>query len=303
MNVPALLRRGWPALLLLLPFVVPVPGSLERIYVLRSLGVLAHFGLPLLLALLLYRTGPLSGRLTAAAAAAFALAASCELVQSFVGRHPRFEDAGVDLAGVLLLVGWLRWRRSRRPAWLALALLCLAVVPFQLRHVPPTLTAMNRIRERLPVLDDFEDRATDRLWGQNDTKTGSFWISSPPERGDHVMNLSGEPGELYPGVILRGLPRDWSSARRLVFDARCRIGGSAVLTVRLDDFTSRKDALFCGQSVRLGPEWVRCEIDLIAAAARVSGRTFRLDDLDSVLFYLDSPPTALAVQFDNITLE
>ena len=55
--------RWSAALLLIVPFLVPIPGSLERMHVLRSLGVLAHFSLPLVLMLVLYRVGPLRGRL------------------------------------------------------------------------------------------------------------------------------------------------------------------------------------------------------------------------------------------------
>jgi hypothetical protein len=297
-----MLKRGWPVVLLL-PFVVPIPGALERIFVLRSLGVFAHFGLPLLLVALLYGAGPFAGRLLPAAGTAFVLAASCEFVQFFVGRHPRVQDAAVDLAGVLLFTGWILYRRGRRRRWLALMACCLAVLPFQLRKVPPTLVAMAHLRERMPRLDDFEDRATYRLWGQNDTKTGSYWVASPDDVDGSVLFLVGRAGETYPGVVLRGIPRDWSGYRRLVFDARVRDAESALLHVRLDDFAGRRDAVYCGGVCRIGPQWTRCEIDLAAAVGRVAGRTFRLDDLDSVLFFLDNPAATTVVQLDNLILE
>ncbi|MBU1073209.1 VanZ family protein, partial [bacterium] len=125
--------RWWllGALLLLVPFVVPVPGQLERMHVVRSFGVIAHFGLPFALVLLLYRYGPLKGSLGAAAVLAFLLAAGCEIPQLFVGRHPRLQDAGVDLGGVVSAAGLLlHLERGRR--WALLIFLAgLAVLAYQ----------------------------------------------------------------------------------------------------------------------------------------------------------------------------
>ena len=49
--------------------------------------------------------------------------------------------------------------------------------------------------------------------------------------------------------------------------------------------------------------WKRCEIDLREARQYGDLRTFRLDDIESMLFYCDHPRRDIAVQLDNITLE
>ncbi len=288
---------------LLVPFVVPVPGFFERLQPLRSLGVIAHWGLPFALTLVLYRRSPLRGRLFAAAAAAWALTASCELVQGFVGRHPRWEDAGVDLAGVVSAVGWVLARVRGRRAALALVLAGFAVVPYLLRELPGFVLGSRLARERFPLLADFEDDREFALLGDNDEGGGVYWVAPADAGASRILSLRAEAGDVYPGVVIRGLPRDWSAWRTLAFDARAADGEPAELTVRLDDFQGRSDPVWIGESFRLGPQWTRCVMDLQAASPREGVRTFRLDDIDSVLFFLGRPRGGVTVQLDNITLE
>jgi len=291
------------AVVLLGPFVVPVPGRLERIAALRSLGVVAHWGLPLAFTLLLWRRGPLRGRLAAAAALAWLLTAGCELLQVFVDRHPRWQDAGVDLAGVATAVGWVLARRQGRRIAYALVVLGFAVVPFQLREMPGFLLGSRLAAQRFPLLADFEDDREFALLDDNFDQGGEYWVAPDGERGSRVLNLRGEPGEIYPGVVIRGFPRDWSAQARLVFDARVAAGGSAELVLRLDDFLGRRDPVWVGEGFRLGPQWTRCAVDLRSLQPRGGERTFRLDDIDSMLFFLDRPAGDVVVQLDNITLE
>lgn len=291
------------AIVLLGPFVVPVPGRFERMPALRSLGVVAHWGLPLAFTLLLWRRGPLRGRLAAAAALAWLLTAGCELVQGFVGRHPRWQDAGVDLAGVATAVGWVLARRRGRRIAYALVALGFAVVPFQLRELPGFLLGSRLAAQRFPLLADFEHDREFALLDDNGEHGGRFWAGSDPQRGSRVLNLRGVPGETYPGVVIRGLPRDWSAWSALAFDARVAAGGPTVLSVRLDDFQSRTDPVWVGEGFRLDPQWTRCAVDLRSLQPRGGERTFRLDDIDSMLFFLSRPDGDVTVQLDNITLE
>lgn len=291
------------AVVLLGPFVVPVPGRFERIAGLRSLGVVAHWGLPLAFTLLLWSRGPLRGRLPAAAAVAWLLTAGCELLQGFVGRHPRWQDAGVDLAGVATAVGWVLARRRGRRLAYVLVVLGFAVVPFQLREMPGFLLGSRLAAQRFPLLADFETDREIALLDDNFDQGGGFWVGRDATNGSRVLNLRGESGEIYPGVVIRGLPRDWSSRSALVFDARAASGAPAVLTVRLDDFLSRNDPVWVGESFRLGPQWSRCVVDLKSLQPRGGERTFRLDDIDSMLFFLSRPDGDVTVQLDNIILE
>jgi hypothetical protein len=288
---------------LLVPFVVPVPGAFERMSALRSLGVIAHWALPLTLTLVLWRRGPLRGRLLAAAGAAWLLTASCELVQRYVGRHPRWGDAGVDLAGVVTAVGWVLARERGRRAAFALVVAGFAVLPVLLRELPGYVRGSRLARERFPLLANFEDHREFALLGDNDEGGGVYWVEPAADGSSQVLCLRAERGEVYPGVVIRGLPRDWSAWRTLVFDARVSAGERAELTVRLDDFRGRSDSVWIGESFDLGPQWTRCVMDLHAATPREGVRTFRLDDLDSVLFFLGRPRDGVTVQLDNITLE
>ncbi len=299
---PPALRRWLPiALLLLIPFVVPIPDDLERVRPLRALGVSAHFGLPLLLTLVLHAVGPLKGRPWAAALAAFVLAAGCEIPQYFVDRHPRLQDAGVDLSGVIAALAALKLRAGgARIWWFALAI-AMAVPPFQLRDWPALVRGEALARARFPLLADFEDERELALW--DGTRGSGVAYGFPrPDGGDRVLEFVGEPEDRWPGVLLRLEPRDWSGRRTLVFDARTP-GGAARVHVRLDDFSSHRDSVYCTEAFELGPEWRRCRLDLAAAAGRVAERTFRLDDMDSLLLFLGSVSHPTVVQVDNISLE
>lgn len=296
-------RRWFAALLLIVPFLVPIPGRLERMHVLRSLGVLAHFSLPLLLTLILYRMGPVRGRLGPAAVAAFALTAGCELVQAHVGRHPRWQDAGVDLTGVLSGVGWTLSRVRARRIWLLLPVAgCLSTATI-LRDVPRFALAEVLVARHFPRLADFEDGRENVLWGNNVGEEGRLAVVEAGGGRGHVLLLKGEAGERYPGAIMRGMPRDWTGYARLVFDARVVRGGPLVLAVRLDDFKSLKDGVWLGEGFRLDGNWKHCVIDLDDARQYGDARTFRLDDLDSMLFYVDHPQRDIAVQLDDVSLE
>ena len=286
---------------LLVPFLVPIPDELERIRSLRALGVLAHFGLPAVLALILSRWGPLRGRLFAAGAVAFALAAGCEILQNFVPRHPRWLDVGVDLSGVVLMVGWIRWRERRDGRWLAACAVGVLVLVSQTYSIPGFLLAERQARENFPVLGDFETSTQMALWQRNEGGHGYFERVRLDD-GNHVLSLHAAPHHLYPGAIARGLPRDWSGYSMLSFRARLAKGTKAQLTVRLDDFASRADFLWCGRHMQLDEQWRTYDLDLEGAAAGVQDRPFRLDDIDSLLLYLTGVEDGVTVLIDDIVL-
>lgn len=296
--------RWWlpGALLLLVPFVVPIPEQLERMHLVRSLGVCAHFGLPFALVLLLYRFGPLKGRLAAVSILAFLLAASCEIPQFLVGRHPRLQDAGVDLSGVVSAVGLLLHFIYGRRWGIVVFLAGLSVLVFQLREYPGQVLGERLARERFPLLADFEENRELKLWSDKKDSGVSYGYVGHPE-GGRLLRFVGSPDDSWPGVVMRLMPRDWSGYRKLIFDARVEGPDPAVLSVRLDDFESRDDSVWCGESFRLTAEWRRCEMDLVAAAERISARTFRLDDIDSLLLFLGRVERTTVIHLDNISLE
>lgn len=291
------------AALLLIPFLVPVPEELERMRALRSLGVFAHFGLPAALTVVLYRGGPLRGSVLKAGAAAFLLAAGAELLQVFVHRHPRWQDAGIDLAGVVTAAGFVVWRRDGRRVALAWALVGLAALTVKMHRLPGFFLAERAALERFPLIADFETGLEMFLWDRNVTGHGSYERGPDPDGGaGRVVRLSASPHHRFPGILARGLPRDWSGYDRLVFRVRQAEGAPCRIAVRLDDFASRHDGLGVGRGFDVGPAWRTCELDLASEAASAS-RPFRLDDIDSLLLYLGRVQDDVVVLIDDIHLE
>ena len=289
-------------MILVVPFIVPIPGELARMRILRKMGETAHFLLPLLLTLWLHRRGRLAGRPFAAAAVAFLLIAGCEFLQGFVGRSARLQDAGFDLAGAAAAVGWIRWRAGGSRFWLIALVVLASLVPWNLRRLPAQAYGEARVRARFPLVADFENRWERDAWSQNVRGDGGLEFVEVPDRGG-VMEIAGRPGDYYPGGVIRGLPRDWSRYRTLVFSARSVGAAGAVLGARLDDFVSRADGLHCGRVWRVGRRWTDCELDLASAAAGVEGRTFRLDDIDSLVLYLARMEGPTTVQIDDVRLK
>jgi len=301
MNAKRVSLAAAAAALLLVPFVVPVPDDLERIRSLRMLGVLAHIGLPAVLTFVLYRVGPLRGRLIVAGACALVLASGCELLQTFVQRHPRWQDVGTDLVGVSVAVGWLGRRVGGGRAYGALFVAGLAAVLYLVYSWPVYFMAERQAVRRFPLVADFETSTELALWDLNGQAHGSFGIQEQSE-GDHVLTVGVEPQDLYPGVIARGLPRDWSAYEILSFRARLERGAQARINIRLDDFASREDSLWCGEGFPLEAEWRTFEVDLKSAASDVEERPFRLDDIDSLLLYLTRVEDGTTVLIDDIVL-
>jgi len=288
---------------LLLPFVVPVPETLERMRALRTLGALAHFGLPALLALVLHRHGPLRGSVLKAGAAAFALSALMEFPQALVGRHPRWQDALIDLSGAAAAAGLLAWRRDRRPAALAVALAAAAFMAVKMAPLPAFFLAERAALERFPTLAGFETGLEMFLWSHNDSGHGRYdRVPDPDDAANHVCRLRAAPHHRYPGILARGLPRDWSGYRRLTFRVRREAGPPCRIRVRLDDFASRSDGVGVERGFDVGPAWRTCAVDLAELAAGAP-RPFRLDDIDSLLLYLGGVEDDVTVLIDDISLE
>jgi VanZ family protein len=290
------------AFLLLIPFMVPVPENLERMRGLRSLGVLAHFTLPGVLAVFLYHRGCWRGSILKAGAAAFIFSALTEFVQAYVGRHPRFLDALVDLAGVVTACGWLLYRRSNGVlAWTCIVL-GMCIIPAKLYTVPGLLLAERLAEQRFPLIADFETQKEMWLWDHNDQGHGHYSRWADTTDDSMVLKLIGADHHYYPGILARGLPRDWSSFEYFCFRVKLLDGSACGLGVRLDDFASRKDSVAVERSFRLERHWQEHRIDL-ADLAISSERPLRLDDIDSLLLYLFDVTGEVTVLIDDIVLE
>ncbi|MFH1843460.1 MAG: hypothetical protein ABIF77_09660 [bacterium] len=289
-------------LLLLVPFVLPIPLLLERNYVLRSLGNQLHVVLFLAIVLLLHRRGPLAGRLVAVAVVTLGLGGLVELVQELCGRHARLRDFGLDALGVALAGCWIQWRavRSRRTIWLGIC--CLLLVVFQLHHLPFWLVARQQAAARFPLLFDGETRFESRLWGESyDSRVERSGDGS----GGHVLRLAGEPPSVYPGIDCRGFPADWSPYRRLSWRARAVTDGadSVRYIVRLDDYRGHLEGVWLARRYLAGSEWRQFSLDLHSQRTNTGTRGLYLDDVYALLFCLPAPLAPTAIELDDIRLE
>ena len=289
--------------LLILPFVVPIPEALDKIYVVRTFGSLFHFVLPGLLVAFFHRFGRFRGRLLPSVLLAFALSAGAEIAQSLVGRHPRLIDAGVDLSGALFAAGVISYRGGRPRAVYIPLLLFLAAVPWLFWKVPGNIVARRDAADRFPLIADFDTRTDRVLWDLGSNGGGRFGFADRRDGPGQVICIFGGPRDPWPGVAMHGIPRDWSGWDKLVFEAVIAEGGPARLAVRLDDYQGIKEKTWCVTRVDLDRTWRRYEIDLRDLAAGLESRIFRLDDLSLLVLYLVDVETDVTVCIDNMTLE
>jgi VanZ family protein len=293
----------WLPLLLLVPFVVPVPGVLDRIYVLRALGGLAHFILPGLLTYYLYFLRGARGRLGRAALIAFLLSAGCELLQSFVGRHPRLHDAGIDLAGVLFASSFIM-RRQGRPRWLYLpAMACLLLLPIMYWSLPGVIRAQNLARERFPLLADFETDAELKLWSLRDANIGSLQLREYESAEGRYIGLVAEPDDLWPAVSVTCLPRDWTGYTNLSFDACIIDGDRPYISLTLTDHEGVKNGRWCEKRMWVDDQWRGYELNLRELAANMEDGEIRLDDISRMSVYVSGVEQRTLIGFDNFRLE
>ena len=298
--------RQWlwlPLLLLLLaPFVLPIPLSLERMRILRAIGNQLHVFLLLAVTLVLYRRGPWAGRLLAAACVAAFLGGLVDLVQEVGGRHPRLRDFGLDVLGVTLAVCWIRWRQSRSRLVLGLGALLALIVPAQLHYLPFWVLARQQGSERFPLLGDFESSLEGRLWGE--TYDGQRELVDTGSRSGRVLRLTGGPPSLYPGVEMRGFPRDWRGYRILEGEVRARGADddSVSFVVRIDDFAGHREGLWAARRITVGPGWQRFALDLSSLTTNLRTRSLQLNDIYALLIYLPAPVDTTIIELDNLRL-
>jgi len=287
--------------LLVIPFLISIPDDLERMRVFRAAGGIFHVVLPFLLTLLLFKHGPLSERIFYSGTVAFLIIALCEPLQILVGRHARYQDALIDLAGVMIAVCFVQWRAGFGRKWLTVMLIALLIFPWILWSVPGFINAHHKAQKRFPLLADFETKTEQALWDLNSPPVNS--LLKYESTGDNTfISVTGSEEDYYPGASAVGLPRDWSDYSRLIFKARAT-QGKVSLTVRLDDFQSRSDALWCGQQFMVSDTWEEYSIDLIKISESVTARKFRMDDIDNLLFYMYITKGTRTVQLDDIRLK
>jgi hypothetical protein len=170
----------------------------------------------------------------------------------------------------------------------------MCIIPAKLYTVPGLLLAERLAEQRFPLIADFETQKEMWLWDHNDQGHGHYSRWADTTDDSMVLKLIGADHHYYPGILARGLPRDWSSFEYFCFRVKLLDGSACGLGVRLDDFASRKDSVAVERSFRLERHW---------HLAISSERPLRLDDIDSLLLYLFDVTGEVTVLIDDIVLE
>ena len=174
------------------------------------------------------------------------------------------------------------------------------IFPWVLWTLPGFIIAEQYAHNRFPLLADFETIIERNLWGLNDPPVASKLVYMT-ENDNTFISVTGGADDYYPGASAIGLPRDWSDFSCLTFKARAP-QGKVSLTVRLDDFQSRSDAVWCGQSFKVSDQWEEYSVNLLKLAESVKSRKFRMDDIDNLLFYMYITKGSRTIQLDDIRL-
>ncbi len=287
-------------------FLVPIPRVLERNLVIAALGDRVHVVL-LGLATLVFaylaarRCGPVRA-IVLGVILAMLLGGGIEFLQLLTSRSARWRDFSLDLVGIGIAGCWLVYRRWR--SWIALAAgIALALlVPWQLRFIPRLLLAQAVSRQEFPRLADFHDAHAGALWGPSNGAAMQVVNSGDPAHGRVLRAVL--PPIPYPGVQMRGFPRDWSGYPRLTGAVRVMQAptDSVNVMVRLDDDSYHEDHDFAFRRVRTGRQWQRFAIDLPSLRTHHGDRPLELAMMHGLLFYVASPADTVVLQVDDLAL-
>lgn len=302
---PAFLSRpgSWLALLavLLIPFLVPIPMALQRDMVVSTLGDRAHVVLLGALTLALYWRGPVAGRLGAVVVLAAVIGGGIEILQLYVGRSALWHDFVLDLLGIGAAAGLVLWRGHGKQGGMALLVVCLMVVAWELRTLPERHTAAREMADRFPQLSAFDGERALTLW--HEYGGGRISLAQAP-RGK-VLRLDVRPSEIWPGVILRDFLHDWSAYDSLKFDLRLARATADTMPVgfRMDDFEGRRDHDWCSRRFAVTRTWRTCAVPLHGRVTHWSGRPFEGDDVFAFAVFFMQPADSASLEMADFRLE
>ena len=312
---PRLLLSRWTgliaAVILIVPFFVPIPLALRRHPVISPLGDQMHVVLLAAITLMLYWRGPLTGRLLRAVLAAAFIGGAIEFIQIPFKRQANLGDFGLDLVGIGIVCGWVLWRGMRRRAGLWLVIVLLMLIPWRLREVPFVAAAAYEARSLYPVLADLEGPHDKWLWGSNWSTVTIEQVPDSPDGPGGVVRVTASASDHWPGAEMRRFPHDWSAYGVLAMDVRLVSGpaDSLRIGVRLDDFVGRRETTWIANRFDIGADWTTVRIPLrdreVGGSGAVDGesRLFDLTDVDRLLVYLSRPDTATVFEIDNVRLQ
>ncbi len=298
--------NSWPLLLatlafLLIPFFLPIPMVLRRHPLIGNLGDQIHVPFLMILTLLFYWRGPLTGRLKWAILAGMILGGLIELVQTLVGRTALIEDFALDLAGIGLAAGLVIWKGHKMRAGLGLMVALVMVLSAQLYFLPGLILGSYHAQQNFPLISDFEGMHEKWLWKETCQARYDFVKT---EDGT-VLQLESGPPSRWPGIQMRHFPHDWTGYSTLKLDVRHITPGreKVPFSVRLDDYQSRKDQTWVSNSFKATPEWTTYNVPVIDRKVLHGDRLLNLQDLSYLLVFLSDKNDSTIIEIDNIRLE
>ncbi len=307
---PGFLRNKvvWALLmvLLLFPFFIHIPRSLNHHPIISPLGDQVHIFLFGGIALLLYWFGPMQGRIWRAALVSAVMGGAVEFLQLLVGRQALFTDFLLDLLGIGIVVAFVIWRGHKRPLAKWIFLLLVLTVPAQLYHMPWRIAATYRCQGMFPLLADFDTYSDRYLWGNNMKGLLSFpRIEDSPDGDGHVLRLSGDTESHWPGALMRRFPEDWSEYSVIKLDVRMveAPGDSVRFGFRLDDYEGIKEMAWIAKSFHATRQWQTFSIPLVDRKLANSDRNLNLAEMDRLIIYFSKPKEMRTIEIDNLRLE
>ncbi len=302
-NPPAFLRywQSWILVmaLVLIPFFIKIPLSLQRRIIVGALGDRLHIVFLGIITLLFYWKGPARGRLAWAAIAAALVGALIELVQTQVGRTALWHDFFMDLQGISLVVGFVLWRGHGKTTGLFVIGLTAMIMSWQISYLPKMVAATSECRKSFPQLANFSSPNASALW--QGTYKAQVEMSFD-NKG--IMQIIGGPPSKWPGAQMRHFPHNWTGYKELLVDARIVGSGSETrqLAIRLDDYEGRKSACWVTNHFQVGHKWTTYRMPIVDRNLRHCDRILDLANVDKILLFLPSPQDTVQMQFDNLCL-
>jgi len=303
---PAILDR--PAvlvtalILLLVPFFLPIPLSLRRHPLIGHLGDQVHVPFLMILTLMMYWRGPLTGRLKEAALAAMILGGSIEFLQTFVGRTALLHDFWLDLAGIGLAVGLVVWKGHHLRSGLMVMVAMVMVLSAQLYFLPGLILGSYHAQKSFPLISNFDGPHEKWLW--HATYDSRWEIIADPTEGTILRVESGPPSR-WPGVLMRHFPPDWSAYSMLKVDVRHKTAGrdSVPFSVRIDDFETRLTQTWISNSFVASDEWNTYSIPIAQRQVMHGDRILNIQDVSTIIIFLSDKKDSTRIEVDNIRLE